>query len=52
MAHVYQLDGGILKYFEECGRAHFEGACFVFDARRALDPALQAAKHPTLLPAS
>lgn len=38
---VYQLDGGILKYFEECGHAHFDGACFVFDARRALDPGLQ-----------
>ena len=50
MAHVYQLDGGILKYFEECGQAHFEGACFVFDERRALDPALQAAKHQDLLP--
>jgi RluA family pseudouridine synthase len=38
---VYQLDGGILKYFEECGGAHYEGACFVFDDRVALDPALQ-----------
>jgi len=52
MEHVYQLDGGILKYFEECGQAHFEGACFVFDERRALDPALQAAKHQGLLPAT
>ena len=40
VTHVYQLDGGILKYFEESGHAHFEGECFVFDARRALDPAL------------
>ena len=39
--HVFQLDGGILKYFEENGHVHFDGACFVFDARRALDPALQ-----------
>ena len=38
--HVYQLDGGILKYFEENGHAHFDGECFVFDERRALDPAL------------
>ncbi len=38
--HVYQLDGGILKYFEESGHTHFEGECFVFDERRALDPAL------------
>jgi len=39
--HVYQLDGGILKYFEKNGPAHFEGECFVFDARRAVDAALQ-----------
>jgi UPF0176 protein len=40
--NVYQLDGGILKYFEECGAAHFEGKCFVFDERVALDASLQA----------
>lgn len=39
--NVWQLDGGILKYFEVNGHAHFEGDCFVFDERRALDPALQ-----------
>ncbi len=33
---VYQLDGGILKYFEECGGAHWHGECFVFDKRVAL----------------
>jgi len=38
---VYQLDGGILNYFEQCGGAHFRGACFVFDERVALDPALR-----------
>ena len=38
---VYQLDGGILKYFEECGGAHYEGGCFVFDSRVVLDPSLQ-----------
>lgn len=37
---VWQLDGGILKYFEEAGGAHFRGHCFVFDAREALDPGL------------
>ena len=36
LQHVYQLEGGILKYFEETGGAHFRGACFVFDERRAL----------------
>ena len=39
---VYQLDGGILKYFEECGSAHYEGNCFVFDRRLALRPDLTA----------
>lgn len=38
---VYQLDGGILKYFAECGKAHFEGDCFVFDERIALDAQLK-----------
>lgn len=37
---VYQLDGGILKYFEECGGDHYEGECFVFDQRVGVDPAL------------
>lgn len=38
---VYQLDGGILKYFEDCGGDHYEGECFVFDKRVALDSRLQ-----------
>jgi UPF0176 protein len=38
---VFQLDGGILKYFEECGGAHYDGECFVFDRRVGVDPALQ-----------
>lgn len=38
---VYQLDGGILKYFEECGDAHYEGSCFVFDSRVALNARLE-----------
>ena len=37
---IFQLDGGILKYFEECGGAHYEGECFVFDQRVGVDPAL------------
>ncbi|CAP44445.1 sulfurtransferase [Bordetella petrii] len=41
--HVYQLDGGILKYFEETGGKGFNGNCFVFDERVALDPALAPA---------
>lgn len=39
--NVFQLDGGILKYFEECGGAHYEGDCFVFDKRVALAPDLK-----------
>ncbi len=38
---VYQLEGGILKYFEKCGGDHYQGACFVFDNRVALDPELK-----------
>ncbi|HCY63553.1 MAG TPA: sulfurtransferase [Oxalobacteraceae bacterium] len=38
---VYQLEGGILKYFEEVGGAHYTGSCFVFDYRTALTPALE-----------
>jgi RluA family pseudouridine synthase len=38
---VYQLDGGILKYFEDCGGDHYDGDCFVFDKRVAVDPGLQ-----------
>lgn len=41
LSHVYQLDGGILKYFEEADGAHFEGRCFVFDERYALDATLR-----------
>ena len=41
LSDVYQLDGGILKYFEEVGGAHYDGNCFVFDQRTALDPQLQ-----------
>jgi UPF0176 protein len=41
---VYQLEGGILQYFEDVGGAHFEGECFVFDAREALDTSLLPAQ--------
>lgn len=39
--HVFQLDGGILKYFEQCGGAHYDGECFVFDQRVGVDAALR-----------
>ena len=38
---VYQLEGGILDYFKECGGAHYDGECFVFDRRVGVDPMLQ-----------
>ena len=40
---VYQLDGGILKYFETVGDAHYKGDCFIFDDRVALTPDLTEA---------
>ncbi|WP_133001051.1 sulfurtransferase [Luteimonas arsenica] len=41
--HALQLDGGILGYFEAVGGTGYEGGCFVFDERVALDPSLRAA---------
>jgi UPF0176 protein len=38
---VFQLEGGILKYFEEVGGDHYTGDCFVFDYRTALNPKLE-----------
>ncbi|GLQ88921.1 sulfurtransferase [Dyella flagellata] len=43
MQRVFQLEGGILKYFEEAGGAHWQGDCFVFDDRIAVDKALNPA---------
>lgn len=40
-ANVFQLDGGILGYFKECGGEHYEGDCFVFDKRVAVDASLR-----------
>ena len=40
--HVYQLEGGILKYFEETDGTHYQGSCFVFDERRTLEADLSA----------
>ena len=38
--NVYQLEGGILNYFEKVGRGYYEGTCFVFDQRVSLDDEL------------
>ena len=39
-ANVKQLKGGVLDYFKETGGAYWEGDCFVFDERVALDTEL------------
>jgi UPF0176 protein len=36
LGDIYQLEGGILKYFEETQSEHYNGTCFVFDQREAL----------------
>lgn len=41
MDNVLQLDGGILGYFEAVGGEGYDGHCFVFDERIALDPQLR-----------
>jgi UPF0176 protein len=43
--NVYQLEGGILKYFEEVGNDHFDGECFVFDKRVGLAADLDESGH-------
>ncbi|MFK7855623.1 MAG: rhodanese-like domain-containing protein [Granulosicoccus sp.] len=37
---VYQIEGGILNYFEQTGGRHWEGDCFVFDDRVEVDKSL------------
>lgn len=38
---IYQLHGGILNYFEKVGGDHYDGECFVFDKRVALNARLE-----------
>ena len=35
--NVMQLHGGIINYGKEAGNAHWEGKCFVFDTRGAIE---------------
>lgn len=44
MEHVYQLEGGILKYLEQTDATHWQGKCFVFDGRGAVDADLLPAQ--------
>ena len=44
LSHVYQLDGGVLRYFEHVPEApQWQGRCFVFDSRETLGPDLAPA---------
>jgi UPF0176 protein len=47
LPNTYQLEGGILKYFEETGGAHYRGNCFVFDERRTVDTRLDPQPKPS-----
>lgn len=47
---VYQLDGGIINYLKEYPNAGFEGECFVFDHRVAVDQNLEPSKKYRLCP--
>jgi UPF0176 protein len=42
MEHVYQLEGGILKYLEQTDAKHWQGECFVFDGRGAVGTDLRS----------
>lgn len=35
--NIQQIDGGVINYFKETGGRHWNGDCFVFDDRVALD---------------
>jgi len=48
--NVHQLDGGILNYLEKFPNQSFEGECFVFDYRVAVDQELQPTKNYKLCP--
>jgi UPF0176 protein len=48
--NVFQLNGGILKYMEEKPRQEFEGECFVFDNRVAVNADLQPSQVYKLCP--
>lgn len=48
--NVYQLEGGILRYIEESPNDQFEGECFVFDHRVALDQKLEPTQKYKLCP--
>jgi UPF0176 protein len=49
-SQVYQLHGGILNYLEQFPHRNFEGECFVFDGRVAVDQNLNPTSKWLLCP--
>ena len=45
ISDVKQLEGGVLDYFKETGGAYWNGDCFVFDERVALDKELKETEY-------
>ncbi len=48
--NVYQLEGGILNYFEQHPNKEFDGECFVFDSRVAVNQDLLPSTKFSLCP--
>lgn len=48
--NVFQLEGGILNYLEQKPHQEFEGECFVFDSRVAVDQELKPSARYSLCP--
>ena len=48
--NVYQLDGGILNYLEQHPEGKFNGECFVFDSRVAVNEKLKPSEKYSLCP--
>ncbi|MEZ4752888.1 MAG: rhodanese-like domain-containing protein [Bdellovibrionota bacterium] len=48
--NVFQLEGGILKYLEEYPDGYWDGECFVFDHRVAVDRDLKPSEKYKLCP--
>ncbi|HMN67707.1 MAG TPA: rhodanese-like domain-containing protein [Bdellovibrionales bacterium] len=48
--NVHQLEGGILNYLEQFPGREFDGECFVFDYRVAVDQKLEPTKNFKLCP--
>jgi UPF0176 protein len=48
--NIFQLRGGILEYLKEFPNQHYDGECFVFDYRVAVDQNLKPSKRYNLCP--